>query len=74
MPPKRKKKPYFEVGRKLAQLRNAIGLTQEQTAEKIDISLQYYQALEQGDKMAAYPTLVKIKKVLKASSWDEILP
>jgi len=70
----KKKKKYYDVGRRLARLRSKLEATQEQTAEKADISLQYYQALEQGEKMAAYGTLVKLKRALQATSWDEILP
>ncbi|PAW78322.1 MAG: hypothetical protein B9S32_07270 [Verrucomicrobia bacterium Tous-C9LFEB] len=68
------KKKYYDFGRKLSLLRSLHKATQEQIAEKADISLQYYQSLEQGEKMAAYPTLVKLKKALQAKSWDEILP
>lgn len=68
------RKPYLEFGRKLTLLRRARKLTQEQAAELVDISVQYYQALEQGEKIAAYSTLARIKKKLKISSWDDLLP
>jgi hypothetical protein len=30
--------------------------------------------MEQGEKIAAYPTLVKLKRALQAKSWDDLLP
>ncbi len=65
-------KPFKVAGKNLAKIRLAKNLTQEKAAEKIGISLKYYQALEGGIKAPAFITLSKIRQVLRVS-WDELL-
>ncbi len=60
------------AGKNLAKLRKRRGFTQEKTAEKIGISLKYYQALEAGTKAPTFRTLCKVKGAL-GNSWDELL-
>jgi len=54
-------------GERLRRQRNSLGLTQEYVAERLDISLRYYQMLEQGNKGASIETLAKISKTLSVS-------
>ena len=46
-------------------------LTQEALAEKCGISARYVQSLEAGEYFPALPTLVGLRKALRAS-WEEI--
>jgi transcriptional regulator with XRE-family HTH domain len=65
-------KPFKAAGKNLAGLRIQKGLTQEKAAEKIGISLKYYQALEGGLKAPAFTTLCKVRRAVSAT-WDEFL-
>jgi transcriptional regulator with XRE-family HTH domain len=57
-------RPFKIAGRNLVRIRHHRGLTQEKAAEKIGISLKYYQALEGGFKAPAFATLCKMRRVL----------
>lgn len=65
-------KPFKTAGKNLVRIRQQKGLTQEKAAEKMGISLKYYQALEGGIKAPAYLTLCKVRRALGAS-WDDLL-
>ena len=65
-------RPFGTAGKNLARLRVQKGFTQEKAAEKIGISLKYYQALEGGLKAPAFTTLCKVRKTMGAT-WDEFL-
>jgi transcriptional regulator with XRE-family HTH domain len=60
------------LGRAIARLRVARGLTQEKLAEKADINTRYLQALEAGDFGGSLAVLRRVKKALECS-WDELL-
>ena len=60
-----------QFGRNIAHLRAARHLTQEALAEKCGISARYVQSLEAGEYFPALPTLVGLRKALRAS-WEEI--
>lgn len=64
--------PFKAAGRNLSALRLRKGLTQEKAAEKIGISLKYYQALEGGTKAPAFATLCRLRRIMDAS-WDDLL-
>jgi transcriptional regulator with XRE-family HTH domain len=55
------------VGRRVAELRVETGLTQEQLAEKLDVSLKYIQRIERGDENLTIDSLVKLGNQMKAS-------
>jgi len=66
------KAPFKAAGKNLSALRSKKGLTQERAAERIGISLKYYQALEGGVKAPAFVTLCRIRRILDAS-WNDLL-
>jgi transcriptional regulator with XRE-family HTH domain len=72
--PSRKPDPCLartKFGRNVARLRRNRGITQEEFAELVGISVRYAQSLEAGEYFPALPTLLKMKSVLQ-STWDEI--
>lgn len=54
-------------GERLRGLRAENGLTQEETAETLNISLRYYQMLERGEKTGSVDILVAISRTLGCS-------
>lgn len=55
------------VGREIRRRRLALGLTQEQTAEKIDRALRFYARIELGDVGMSVDTLLEICQALKTT-------
>lgn len=62
-----------KVGRRIQKLRKGIGLTQEQFAEKLNISRTHIGHLEQGRKSPSLKLLEKIARALKVKMSD-LLP
>ncbi len=58
------------IGARLYQFRKRAGLTQEETAEKADISCRAYADIERGTTGARLETLVKICDALKITPND----
>ena len=58
---------YELVGQKIKAKRNALGLTQEQLAERCDISVSYVAHIERGTKSLSLETAVKISNALQIS-------
>ena len=56
------------IGRNLQHFRNAQGLTREQLAEKVGISVTFYSNLESGNRMMSVPTLCKLAEALCVST------
>jgi transcriptional regulator with XRE-family HTH domain len=59
-------------GQNVYRLRNAANLTQEQLAEKADISRRYVQMIEAGE----YTPTIEVASRLRTAfsvSWDEVL-
>ncbi len=52
----------YKFGRKVAYLRQQMGISQEMLAERCDIHRTYVGAIERGEKV---PTLVTIEKIAK---------
>ncbi|HEX7030808.1 MAG TPA: helix-turn-helix transcriptional regulator [Gammaproteobacteria bacterium] len=59
-----------QFGKKLRELRKARGLTQEQLAEKVNVSYQAISNIERGLTGPSFPTLAEIAKALKAKPKD----
>ena len=55
---------YKDLGRRIRSLRQKQHLTQEQLAEKIDMSASFLGHIERGSRVASLETLVKICNVL----------
>jgi transcriptional regulator with XRE-family HTH domain len=50
----------IEIGKRIQGLRQAKGITQEQLAENINISLRHLQKVERGERGGSVETLVEI--------------
>ena len=59
-----------KIGSFLKELRKEKGITQEELAEKIDISWRHLQRLEHNESKTTVKTLKKLIKVLKISDKD----
>jgi transcriptional regulator with XRE-family HTH domain len=56
----------------VCRLRNEARLTQEQLAEKADISRRFLQEIEAGEKNPTVDVITRIRIALK-STWQELL-
>lgn len=63
---------YAKIGKKIKSLRNNAGLTQEQLAEKCDISTSYLGHIERGTRRLSLETAVKIADTLNIGT-DELI-
>ena len=59
-------------GRNLSRLRSATGLTQEQMAEKSEISVRYVQFIEAGRYAPTVIVAARLRKALDCS-WDDLM-
>ena len=53
------------IGRNARAARGALGLTQSEIAERVDIATEVYGRLERGTMLPSVPTLVKLANVLQ---------
>ena len=56
-----------ECGMRIAKLRVEIGMTQQQMADRLHISLDYYRALENGRRSASLELLVAMSPTFEVS-------
>lgn len=56
-----------ECGMRIGKLRVEIGVTQQQMADRLHISLDYYRALENGRRSASLELLVAISLTFEVS-------
>jgi transcriptional regulator with XRE-family HTH domain len=59
------------LGQNVCRLRNQAGLTQEQLAERADISRRFLQEVEAGQKIPSIYIAAKIRAALNCS-WDSL--
>ena len=59
------------LGQNVAALRARRDLTQEELAEKVDVSPRYIQSVEAGEYFPSLPVLVRLRAVLKCN-WNEL--
>lgn len=59
-----------DLGRRIAELRSARGLTQERFAEDADITVQYLQRVEAGRENLTVRSLVRLATLLRVSVMD----
>ena len=57
----------IECGARIAHLRTDCGLTQIQAAEKLNISVQHYRAIETGRRSASIELLIEIAHTFQVS-------
>ncbi|MSP60274.1 MAG: XRE family transcriptional regulator [Myxococcales bacterium] len=62
------------VGRRVAELRVARDLTQEQLAEKLGVSLKYLQRIEAGRENLTIESMVRLANVLSRRVIDLFRP
>ena len=55
---------YFDLGRRVKDLRRQQNMTQEELAEKLEISASFLGHIERGTRIASLETLVKLCQVL----------
>jgi transcriptional regulator with XRE-family HTH domain len=60
-----------DVGRRVAELRERAGLTQDQLAERMTFTVKYIQQVERGGYNLTIETLLKLAKAL-GTRWREL--
>lgn len=63
---------YFEIGQKIRKYRKEKGLSQEQLAEKVNISVTHMSHIETANTKLSLPVLVDIANVLQVQT-DRLL-
>lgn len=63
---------YYEIGQRIRKFRKAQGLSQEQLAEKVSISVTHMSHIETGNTKLSLPVLVDISQALHTGT-DELL-
>lgn len=70
MPAERPDLVLKDIGRKIAEFRRALGLTQEEAAERLGMPLKNYQRVERGLQNLTVKTLVRVAAALEARAVD----
>jgi transcriptional regulator with XRE-family HTH domain len=60
------------LGKNIARLRRAKGISQDALAERLSVTTRHMQKLEAGDHAPSLPLLVMLRSKLEAS-WDDLL-
>ena len=63
---------YFQIGQRIRKLRRARGLSQEELAEKVNISVTHMSHIETGNTKLSLPVFVDIAAALEVRT-DELL-
>ena len=63
---------YYKIGQQIRKLRKAHGFSQEERAEKVDISVTHMSHIETGNTKLSLPVFLDIAQVLEVST-DELL-
>jgi len=63
--------PHHRLGQNVCRLRTQKALTQEQLAEKADLSRRYLQRIESGERNPTVDVLAKLRRAL-ACSWNDL--
>lgn len=61
---------YYEIGQRIRKIRKAHGLTQEELAERVNISTTHMSHIETGNTKLSLPVLVDIAAVLEVRTDD----
>lgn len=61
---------YYKIGQQIRKIRKAHGLSQEELAEKIDISTTHMSHIETGNTKLSLPVLVDIAAALEVRTDD----
>lgn len=63
-----KSKLALEIGRRIAQRRTQLGLTQAQAAEKAGLTQQFFASVETGAKNIRAESIIKVSQALNISA------
>ena len=63
-----KSKLALEIGRRIAQRRTQLGLTQAQAAEKAGLTQQFFASVEAGAKNIRAESIIKVSQALNISA------
>lgn len=63
---------YYEIGQRIRRFRKARGLSQEQLAERIDISTTHMSHIENANTKLSLPVFIKIAEALEVRT-DSLL-
>ena len=63
--------PHHRVGQNICRLRNKSVWTQEQLAEKAEISRRYFQRIESGERNPTVDILTRLRRALDCS-WNDL--
>ena len=55
------------IGKNLRATRSRMGLTQEQTAERVGITIEFYGRMERGQALPSLKTLVRMADIMKTT-------
>ena len=58
---------YRALGERIQQRRQQLGISQQEAAEKLDLSTSFFSRVERGEKVASLETLIKIANVFEFS-------
>ncbi len=61
---------YFEIGQRIRKFRKASGLSQDQLAEKVGISVTHMSHIETGNTKLSLPVLVSLAEALEVRCDD----
>ncbi len=61
---------YYEIGQRIRKFRKALDLSQEQLAEKIDISVTHMSHIETGNTKMSLPVLAALATALSVRTDD----
>ena len=64
----RNKELAKSIGRAARAARDALGITQEVAADRVQLSVEFYARIERGNSMPSVPTLARLATVLKVSA------
>jgi len=62
---------YYKIGQKIRKIRKAHGLSQEELAEKVNISTTHMSHIETGNTKLSLPVFVDIAAVLERCTAQE---
>lgn len=63
---------YYEIGQRIRRFRKARGFSQEELAEKVEISVTHMSHIETGNTKLSLPVFVALSKALEVRT-DELL-
>lgn len=61
---------YYKIGQQIRKIRKACGLSQEELAEKIDISVTHMSHIETGNTKLSLPVFIGLARALEVRADD----